>query len=431
MLKLTFIKNLTKQEREKLLLRSRMDIESIKPYVAKIVEDIRRYGDEALLKYTALFDKASLTPEGMRVSEEEVQAAYGSTSKEMVEAFEKAARNIEAFHRQQLPSEIWLTKVEEGVMVGRIWRPISSVGLYVPGGRASYPSTVLMMAIPARIANVPKVIMCTPPMPNGGVNPLVLVAARIAGVDEVYKAGGPQAIAAMAYGTETIPKVDKIVGPGNVYVTAAKMLVYGHVDVDFPAGPSEILILADESANPEFIVRDLISQAEHDADASSILVTTSMELAEKVYERLEEVVGVVKRSEIVLKSLERYGAILIAEDLEEAIDFVNEYAPEHLEIMASSYGDVLDKVRNAGSIFIGSYSTVSLGDYCTGANHVLPTGGVAKFRSGLSIDDFIKRPTIQLISYEGLKKLKDTAAVLANAEGLPSHAEAVEARLKE
>jgi len=430
MIKPKLLKELTPLELERILERSKLDVEAVKPQVIKIIENVRKRGDSALIEYTAQFDKVALKVRQLQVSREEIRSAYKSTPRNVIEALKKAAKNIEGFHRKQLPPELWLTEVKKGVKLGRIRRPLRSVGLYIPGGRAAYPSTVLMTAIPARIAAVEKIIACTPPMPNGKVNPLTLVAADIAGVMAIFRVGGAQAIAAMAYGTETIPKVDKIVGPGNIYVTAAKILVYGQVDIDFSAGPSEILILADNTADPEIVAMDLISQAEHDPNAASVVVTTSSYLAKEIEKRLESLVRREKRSKIIEQSLRKNGAILIASNLKEAVAFVNEYAPEHLQIMTSNPLTILRKIKHAGSIFLGPYSPVPAGDYATGANHVLPTGGSAKLYAGLSIDDFVKRPTVQMINKAGLRKLQKIISTLAEAEGLPAHSETVSRRLK-
>lgn len=430
MIKPKLLKELTPSELERILERSQFDVEAVKPQVIRIIENVRKRGDSALIEYTARFDKVTLSSRQLQVSRDEILVAYKLTPQNVIEALKKAAKNIERFHRKQLPPELWLTEVKKGVKLGRIRRPLRSVGLYIPGGRAAYPSTVLMTAIPARIAGVEKIIACTPPMPNGKVNSLTLVAADIAGVTAIYRIGGAQAIAAMAYGTETIPKVDKIVGPGNIYVTAAKMLVYGQVDIDFSAGPSEILILADNTADPEIAAMDLISQAEHDPNAASVVVTTSSYLAKEIEKKLESLVRREKRSRIIEQSLRKNGAILIASNLKEAVAFVNEYAPEHLQIMTSNPLTILRKINHAGSIFLGPHSPVPAGDYATGANHVLPTGGSAKLYAGLSIDDFVKRPTVQMINKSGLRKLRKIISTLAEAEGLPAHARVVEERLK-
>lgn len=429
MIKARWIEELGPPELEKIIKRSRLDIESEKPRILWILEDVRKRGDEALLDYTSRFDGVALSAEQIPVSKNEIRTAYAQTRKDIISALKTAAKNIAKFHSQQLPPESWSMQVTRGVKVGRIRRSIDSVGIYIPGGRAAYSSTVLMTAIPAKIAGVPNIVACTPPMRDGRIMPLTLVAADIAGIDKVYKVGGAQAIAAMAYGTETIPKVDKIVGPGNIYVTAAKMLVYGQVDIDFPAGPSEILVLADKTADPETVAIDLIAQAEHDSTAAAVLVTTSESLAKKVETKLEQLIGEC-HSDIVKAAISNNGALLIAKTLEDAIAFVNKYAPEHLEIIMANPFKLLKKIRNAGSIFLGPYSPVSAGDYATGANHVLPTGGNAKIYDGLSVDDFLKRPTFQMVSRTGLAKLSRTVVALAKAEGLPSHARSVEQRLK-
>lgn len=430
MIKAKRIEELDPSKLERILKRSRLAVDSVKPQVQKIIEDVRNRGDAALIDYTTRFDGVVLKPEQLAVTKAEVLTAYSSTRREIVSALRRAAKNIMKFHKRQLPAESWSTEIEKGVTVGRIRRSIDSVGIYVPGGRIAYPSTVLMTAIPARIAGVANVVACTPPMRDGRISSLTLVAADIAGVKTMYRIGGAQAIAAMAYGTETIPKVNKIIGPGNIYVTAAKMLVYGQVDIDFPAGPSEILILADETADAKTVAIDLISQAEHDPNAAAVLVTANKLLANEVETKLRQLIGQC-RSEVVKASLNKNGALLVANSLEDAISFVNNYAPEHLEVMAANPKSILSRIKHAGSIFLGPYSPVSAGDYATGANHVLPTGGDAKIYAGLSVDDFVKRPTFQMVSRAGLVRLRKTITTLAKAEGLPSHARAVEERLKQ
>jgi histidinol dehydrogenase len=429
MIKAKRIEELDPLELERILKRSRLAVDSVKPQVQKIIEDVRNRGDAALIDYTTRFDGVVLKPEQLAITKEEVVTAYASTRREIVFALERAAKNIMKFHKRQLPAESWSTEIEKGITIGRIRRPIDSVGIYIPGGRATYPSTVLMTAIPAQIAGVSRVVACTPPMRDGRINPLTLVAANIAGVETMYRIGGAQAIAAMAYGTETIPKVNKIVGPGNIYVTAAKMLVYGQVDIDFPAGPSEILILADETADAKTVAIDLISQAEHDPDAAAVLVTANKLLANEVETKLRQLTRQC-HSEVVEASLNKNGALLVANSIEDALSFVNNYAPEHLEVMVANPRSILSRIKHAGSIFLGPYSAVSAGDYATGANHVLPTGGDAKIYAGLSIDDFVKRPTFQMVSRAGLIRLRKTITTLAKAEGLPSHARAVEERLR-
>ncbi|MFN4133046.1 MAG: histidinol dehydrogenase, partial [Candidatus Hadarchaeales archaeon] len=348
----------------------------------------------------------------------------------LIKALKKVARAIEKFHKKQLRRE-WLVQVAPGVKAGELVRPLKSVGLYVPGGRASYPSTLLMAAIPAKLAGVKKIIVCTPPRSDGKLLPAVLAAAEITGVKEIYKVGGAQAIAAMAYGTETVPKVEKIVGPGNVYVAAAKQVVAPDVEIDSIAGPSEVMILADDSANPKFIAADLVAQAEHDPEAAAVLVTSSEKLAREVREEARKMVRATPRWQIVLKSFTRYSRIIIVKDIEEGIWFANEYAPEHLELMVEDPREVLGKINNAGAIFLGDYSPVAAGDFAAGPNHILPTGGGARRVSGLSVLDFLKFPTVQEISKDGLRRLAKTIRVMAEAEDLPAHAKSVEVRLDE
>lgn len=429
MIKAKRIEELNSAELERILQRSRLVVDSVKPQIQTIIEDVRTRGDEALTDYTARFDGVTLKPEQFPVTKKEVLAAYASTPKEIVSALKRAAKNITKFHKRQLPADSWSTEIEKGVTLGRIRRSIDSVGIYIPGGRAAYPSTMLMTAIPARIAGVANIVACTPPLRDGRINPLTLIAAEIAGVTALYRIGGAQAIAAMAYGTKTIPKVNKIIGPGNIYVTAAKMLVYGQVDIDFPAGPSEILILADETADPQTVAIDLLSQLEHDPNAAAVLVTANKLLANEVEKKLHQLI---KQGNLAVAetALNKNGALLVVNRLEDAVSFVNRYAPEHLEVIVSNPKSILKRIKHAGSIFLGPYSPVSAGDYATGANHVLPTGGNAKIYAGLSVDDFVKRSTFQIVSRAGLARIGKTITVLAKAEGLPLHARAVKERLK-
>ncbi len=354
--------------------------------VRKIVTDVREKGDEALFHYTKLFDKTDITAKDLIVTEDEIKAAEDSADKDVVESLKRAAKNIEAFHEEQKPKS-WISYRAHGSILGQAVIPLDRVGIYVPGGTAAYPSSVLMNAIPAKVAGVKEIIMTVPPK-EGKINPYVLIAAKLAGVTKIYKAGGAQAIAALAFGTETIPKVDKITGPGNLFVTLAKKEVYGHVDIDMLAGPSEILILADETADPVLTAADMLSQAEHDPLASSILITTSAELAEKVKEEAEKQVKDLPRYAIASASLENNGLIVVADTLEEGIEFANESAPEHMEILTKSPFEVLPKIRHAGAIFLGAYSPEPLGDYFAGPNHVLPTGGTARYYSVLNVETF-------------------------------------------
>ncbi|AKB64075.1 Histidinol dehydrogenase [Methanosarcina mazei S-6] len=393
--------------------------------VSAVLSDVRMKGDAALREYTKKFDKVELA--NFEVSEEEFEKALSEIGSELLGHLRIAAENIRAFHRAQMPETTWFMELQPGVVLGQKATPLESVGAYAPGGRASYPSTVLMTVIPARVAGVEQVIVCTPPRADGSVHPLTLAAAKVAGADKVFKLGGVQAIGAMAYGTETVPRVDKIVGPGNVFVTSAKMQVRDIAEIDFPAGPSEVLIIADESADAAMAASDIIAQAEHDPNAVSVLVTTSETLAEEVEQEVLAQAESTARSEIVKISLEN-AAVLIADSLDQCIDFSNKFAPEHLEIMVEDSDFVLDRIKNAGSIFIGNYAPVPVGDYASGTNHVLPTAGYAKIYSGLNINHFLKYSSIQKISKSGLESLKETVIALAEEEGLKAHADSIRAR---
>ena len=415
-----------KETVEELIKRSQADINSVLTTVSDILNDVRENKDNAVKAYTAKFDKAKL--DDLKVSEEEIKKAYDELDGELIKALESASSNIEKFHKAQIPEE-WEMEVIPGITAGQIIRPINSVGCYIPGGRAVYPSTILMTVIPAKIAGVDRIIACSPPGPDGKIQAAILVAADLAGVDEIYKCGGAQAIAAMAYGTESIAKVEKIVGPGNIFVTAAKKLVYGDVDIEFPAGPSEVLILADESAIPEYIAYDFLSQSEHDPNASCFLVTDSERIANESNELIEKFAKEAKRSEIIAESLAQHGHVILCNTMDEAIDFTNEYAPEHLIISTKEDKTVLDRIKNAGSIFLGKYSPVAAGDYGSGTNHVLPTGGGAKMYSGLSTETFIKKPTVQTLTKEGIKELSKTVLPIAEYEGFYAHADSIKVRL--
>jgi histidinol dehydrogenase len=412
------ISQLTTIEQERLLTRETALKDVLAP-VTSILNDVKENGDAALRKYTLQFDKANIRE--IEVSHHDIHDAVFSLDKKLLTYLKKASLNIRAFHEAQLQKD-WMKEFSPGIQLGQRITPLEIAGAYVPGGRATYPSTALMTVIPAKVAGVKKVIICTPPKPDGTVDPLTLAAAHIAGADRVFRVGGVQAIAAMAYGTETIPKVDKIVGPGNVYVTAAKM--YCGVAIDFPAGPSEVLIIADASARADFIASDMIAQAEHDPNAVSILVTPSIELAGKVMQEIEAQLKASNRKEIIQKSLEN-AAILIG-SLDECIEFSNKYAPEHLEIM--THEDILERIMHAGSIFVGSYTPVSAGDYASGTNHVLPTAGYARALSGLNTDHFVKKSSVQVIEKNGLESISETIIGLAEAEGLWAHANAVKIR---
>ena len=424
---------LTKETKQNLLRdllkRSPASYGEYEGKVADIVNAVREKGDAAVFEFTERFDKAKLTTESIRVTEDELQEAYAQVSPELLEVMQKALINIRSYHEKQRRYS-WFDSQPNGTMLGQKVSPLAKVGVYVPGGKAVYPSSVLMNIVPAKTAGVGKIVMTTPCGKDGKVNPNTLVAAHEAGADEIYKAGGAQAIAALAFGTESIPKVDKIVGPGNIYVALAKKAVYGHVSIDSIAGPSEILVLADESADPRFVAADLLSQAEHDEMASAILITTSEELARRVSEEIDKFTEVLSRKEIILKSLDNYGYILLADNMEEAIDAANEIASEHLEIVTKEPFQVMTKIQNAGAIFIGEYSSEPLGDYFAGPNHVLPTNGTAKFFSPLSVDDFVKKSSIIYYSREALEPVCEDIIKFAEAEQLTAHANSIRVRFE-
>lgn len=397
--------------------------------VRKIVEDVRQNGDAALLKYTYKFDGANLSKEAMTVGQGEIKEAYAAVSQDFLEAIKLARKNISAFHRkQQLKS--W-SIAKDGLVLGQIVRPISRVGLYVPGGQAAYPSTVLMSAIPPQRAGVAEIAMCVPPDKSGKISPYTLVAAAEVGIKEIYKVGGAQAIAALAYGTETIRRVDKICGPGNIYVTLAKKLVLGDVGIDMLAGPSEVVVLADENAHSAFIAADLLAQAEHDPKASAILVTNSNFTAQAVKKQLFQQVSKLKRRKMIEASLANQGRIFLVDSFGTAIKLINVIAPEHLEIAVKNPSRLLDKIKNAGAIFLGSYSPEAVGDYVAGPNHILPTSGTARFSSPLSTDDFVKKSSLISYTQDGLKRIARSAATIAEAEGLDAHARSVLIRVEE
>jgi len=413
-----------------ILQRSMEDISDIFAEVKEIIDRIRDEGDVPTLERYRKY-KQDITPSDLIVTRDEIERGYERISPEVVDHLKRAAANIERFHRSQLEREMWAVEVSKGVIAGRLYRALEAVGAYVPGRQAAYPSSVLMNLIPAKVAGVEKIVICTPPGEGMSVNPAILVAADIVGADHVFKIGGPWAIGSMAHGTETVPKVDKIVGPGGKYVTAAKMAVFGLVDIDSPAGPSEVLILADQAADPNLVAVDMLSQAEHDADAAAVLITTSEDLAGEVCRIIDERLRSAARREIILEALRRNSAVLIADDMDEAIRFTNQYAAEHLEILTEDPLGLLPRIKHAGSIFLGRYAPVPVGDYASGTNHVLPTGRCARMFSGLSVDDFIKKPTFQYLTREGLEGLSETVITLAEAEGLPMHAEAIRERLRE
>lgn len=429
MRKVVLTKETTKDILDTLLKRSPNNYGKFEAAVSEILSNIKEKGDEALFAYTKEFDKTEINAGNIRVTEEEIKEAYEKVEPALVEVIRKALVNIRKYHEKQLQNS-WFTSKEDGTMLGQKITALNRVGVYVPGGKAVYPSSVLMNIVPAKVAGVSRIIMTTPPGKDGKVNPSTLVAANEAGADEIYKAGGAQAVGALAYGTESIPKVDKIVGPGNIFVALAKKAVYGYVSIDSVAGPSEILVLADETANPRFVAADLLSQAEHDELASAILITTSRELADKVEEEVNGFLKVLSRKEIIRKSLENFGYILIAENMEEAIEAANAIASEHMEIVTANPFEVMMKVRNAGAIFIGEYSSEPLGDYFAGPNHVLPTNGTAKFFSPLSVDDFVKKSSIVYYSREALKEIHKDIIQFASSEQLTAHANSIAVRFE-
>ena len=426
-LKVIMLSDCSQKQREKLTKRSELDVASVTLRVCKITSDVREMGDEALLDYTEKLDGVKLSMEQLRVSKEEIKAAYDDVGADVVDTIKQAAKAIKKFHEQQMPSE-WLKEIQPGIKAGQLVRPLARVGAYVPGGLARYPSSALMSVVPAKVAGVKEIVVCTPPRRDGKVDPVTLVAADVAGADVVFKVGGAQAIAAMAYGTETISKVDKVVGPGNVYVVAAKQIVSSDVGVDFAAGPSEVLIVADDSADAECVAADLLAQAEHDQSAAAVLVTTSEKLAEEVCKFVKEQLEDSPRKDIALQSLEKYGRVIVARTLAEAIKFANEYAPEHLQLMVERPEQALKLVENAGAVFLGPYSPVAAGDFSVGPNHILPTGGVARWRSGLSVLDFLRLPTVQSLTESGFKRIAGVVEKMAEVEGLPGHAQSIRKR---
>ena len=414
---------------EDLLKRSPNQYYEYEKSVSQILDKVREEGDQALFSYTMQFDHAKIDKSTIRVTDEEIEEAYRLADPSLIQVIKKALGNIRSYHEKQMQRS-WFDAQPDGTILGQKVTALQRVGVYVPGGKAAYPSSVLMNIVPARVAGVEEIIMVTPTGKDGKVTPNTLVAAKEAGADVIYKVGGAQAIGALAYGTETIPKVDKIVGPGNIYVALAKKAVYGHVSIDAIAGPSEILVIADETANPRYVAADLLSQAQHDELASAILVTTSMELAEKVSEEIDGFLKELSRAEIIRKSLDNYGYILVADTMEEAIETANEIASEHLEIQTKDPYDVMTKIRNAGAIFIGEYSSEPLGDYFAGPNHVLPTNGTAKFFSPLSVDDFIKKSSIIAYSRDALEKIHTEIETFAKAEHLTGHANSIHVRFE-
>ena len=411
---------------EDLLKRSPNNYGEFEGRVNAIITAVKNDRDTAVFNYTKQFDGADINSSNVKVTKEEIEEAYKLVDSKLLDVIRKALVNIKTFHEKQVQNS-WFT-TNDGIILGQKVTALDKAGVYVPGGKAVYPSSVLMNVLPAKVAGVNKIIMCTPPDKNGKVYPSTLVAANEAGVDEIYKVGGAQAIAAMAFGTESIPKVDKIVGPGNIYVALAKKAVFGYVSIDSIAGPSEILVLADETANPRYVAADLLSQAEHDEMASAILITTSMDIAKAVSEEVDKFVAVLSRKEIIQKSLDNYGYILVAANMDEAIDAVNDIASEHMEIVTKDPFHIMTRIKNAGAIFIGEYSSEPLGDYFAGPNHVLPTNGTAKFFSPLSVDDFIKKSSIISYSREALEKVHSNIEQFAECEQLTAHANSIKVR---
>ena len=430
MRKVTLTKESTRDILENLLKRSPNNYGKFESAVAEILEKVKSEGDEALFAYTKQFDKVEINKDTIRVTEEEIKEAYDTIDPALLDVIRKALVNIRTYHEKQIQNS-WFTSTTNGTMLGQKVTPLNRVGVYVPGGKAVYPSSVLMNIVPAKVAGVPHIVMTTPPGKDGKVCASTLVAAREAGADEIYKVGGAQAVGALAYGTASIPKVDKIVGPGNIFVALAKKAVYGYVSIDSIAGPSEILVLADETANPRYVAADLLSQAEHDELACAILITTSQEFADKVDQEVKGFVEVLSRKEIIQKSLDNFGYILIAEDMDEAIEAANEIAPEHMEIVTANPFEDMMKVKNAGAIFIGEYSSEPLGDYFAGPNHVLPTNGTAKFFSALSVDDFIKKSSIVYYSKAALRDIHKDIVQFATSEQLTAHANSIAVRFEE
>lgn len=415
---------------ERLLTRKITRQQEIAATVSRIIAAVQVEGDEAVCRFNNLYAGSQLGPTDLKVTPEERQAAYQAVEDSFLEALRQAKRNITAFHRKQL-QQSWFTTGAEGVLLGQLVRPLRRVGIYVPGGKAAYPSSVLMNAIPARVAGVQEIAMVTPPDANGQINPYILVAAAEAEVGEIYKMGGAQAVAALAYGTATVNKVDKITGPGNIYVTLAKQQVYGQVDIDMLAGPSEILVIADDTANPAFVAADLLSQAEHDEMAAVLLLTPSTELAAKVQAEIGRQVSLLSRKETIRSSLNGHGAIVLTEDLEQAFALANHFAPEHLELMLAEPFNWLNKVENAGAVFLGHYAPEPVGDYLAGPNHVLPTGGTARFYSALGVDTFLKKTSLISYTQAALQEVGEAVIKLAEVEGLTAHANAVQIRLSD
>ena len=427
-MKITVLNDETKEQfKETLKGRSTGRMTDLENTVNDIIDNVRKNGDKALSEYTEKFDGFKLDASNIKVSDKEIEEAFKEMDSQFIKVLETSTQNIKAFHEKQKRIS-WIDTKEDGTILGQKFTPIEIAGVYVPGGKAAYPSSVLMNVVTAKVAGVPRIIMCTPAGKDGKVNPVTLAAAKIAGVDEIYKVGGAQAIAAMAYGTESIPRTYKICGPGNIFVALAKKAVFGQVSIDSVAGPSEILVISDETTNPRYAAADLLSQAEHDEMASAVMITTSMEVAEKTLEELWKFVEVLPRKEIITKSLENFGNIFVAENMEEAIYAANEIASEHVEILTKNPYEIMTKITNAGAIFLGEYSSEPLGDYFAGPNHILPTNGTAKFFSPLNVDDFMKKTSIISYSQDALMKVHEDIEFFANKEGLSAHANSIAVR---
>ena len=426
-MKIITIQEFKEKTLNQVINRGKKDLFQISLSIRNIISDVKQNGDEALLRYTEKFDNVSLTASEMKVTESEIKEAYKKLGKKQINALKKASENIAKFHQKQMKNE-WSMQMAKGVIAGQVTRPLASIGVYAPGGKAFYPSSLLMCVIPAEVVGIKKIVVCSPPEEGGRINPALLVAADLARATGVYKVGGAQAIAALAYGTETVPKVDKIIGPGNFFVTAAKLAVSKDIAIDVPAGPSEILIIADKTANASFIASDLLAQAEHDPQAWTILLTNSKKLAQAVKEEVRRQMRTISRKKIVKASIQVGGLIVVVKNMYEAVYYANLIAPEHLQIQTKTPRQVLDKVSNAGAIFLGEYSPVAFGDYSSGLNHVLPTGGYARFYSGLSTKDFVKTINFLECSKQGYQNLKETAIELAKIEGFYGHAKSVSIR---
>ena len=427
MIKIYELKNMPQEKCDFLTKRSLIDIESVKDKVKSIIEDVRIKGDNAIKKYTEIFDKVKL--DSFEVTREEIDYAWKKIDKKLLYQIKRQINYSKKFHKQQLIKERKI-EIEKGIILGEKFTPIESVGLYVPGGKAVYPTVLQILAVPAKIANVPRIVVCTPPNKEGRISESLLAVANILGIKKIYKIGGAQAIAALAYGTESIIPVKKVVGPGNIYVSCAKMLVFGKVDIDVPAGPSAALIIADSYADPSFVAADILARCEHDSNASAILLTNSKDLAIKVKREIKRQFFYLERKEIIKKSLSKYSAIIVSTKWDEIIDFINEYAAEHLQLMVKKPWNLLKKVKNAGSIFLGNYAPVAIGDYASGANHVLPTGQYAKMFSAVGVETFQKKSEFQYLTKEGIKKLEPIVKELSAVEGLDGHYNSVKVRLE-